>query len=427
MREINLELIPLYDSPLGVVAMLMVYLFIAFGVSTSRLRPALKWLLWGGLAARVVGVLLRDGIKADAIRYYKLAGSHALHFAQFDFSPFWDSTQWWGGRDWMGSNIIPYPAGFIMVFLGQNIMAVFFAYALIAFVGLLCYVRAFENSLPRASSTGYMAWICLFPSLWFWPSSIGKEALMTFGLGVATLAYLRYDGRTRWALLVAGLSVVFVIRPQVVAVFAMAMVLSTFLDFKRWTPLRILQGAALLGIGFAMMWYSLRFAVEMDGVGTVEDYVATNANNSTQGGSEVGAASMSPVGVFVSILNVLFRPFLWEAHNVTAAFAAIEVSMMWGIIFVRRRQIAAMFRVWRNHLALRFAIPFTALYVIALGMNLGNLGIIARQRVLVFPLFFLIVEAGTMAVAAETRRRSAIPPAPPRFPMRGAGTRPVPT
>ena len=38
-----------------------------------------------------------------------------------------------------------------------------------------------------------------------------------------------------------------------------------------------------------------------------------------QGGSQVAAVSLSPLGVPVVFANVWMRPFFWEAHNLTAA------------------------------------------------------------------------------------------------------------
>ncbi len=91
---------------------------------------------------------------------------------------------------------------------------------------------------------------------------------------------------------------------------------------------------------------------------------------------------------------MLFRPFPWEAHNLQALIAAGEIVIIWGLIWYRRRELAAALAMWRQHRMLRFAIPFVCLYVVGLGMNLSNLGLVARQRVLVYPFLFLIVEAG---------------------------------
>ena len=110
------------------------------------------------------------------------------------------------------------------------------------------------------------------------------------------------------------------------------------------------------------------------------------------------------------MVNVLFRPFIWEAHNVTALVSALEVMLIWGLVWRRRSRLRGALSMWRRHRMLRFAIPFVLLYVVALGMNLSNLGLVARQRVLVFPLLFLVVEAGSAfrpVRRAGARRKTA--------------------
>ena len=115
-----------------------------------------------------------------------------------------------------------------------------------------------------------------------------------------------------------------------------------------------------------------------------------------QGGSAVSAVEVGPAGIPFALMNTLFRPFLWEAHNVASLFSALELTFMWGLLWFRRREFRAVLKVWRQHRVLRFALVFVLLYVIALGMSVTNLGLMARQRTLIFPLFFLLFEAGTM-------------------------------
>ncbi len=63
-------------------------------------------------------------------------------------------------------------------------------------------------------------------------------------------------------------------------------------------------------------------------------------------------------------------------------------------------------RTWRSHALLRIAVPFILVYTASLGLMVVNLGIIARQRIFLFPFLFLLLEA-----APEQRVR-------PRRPVR---------
>ena len=392
---------------LGISLILAVMLLVGLVVSLTRWPRTAKLILYAALVLRVIGSLMREAIATDAAVYFKWGVRYAEYFRRFDLSPIFDPTLW-RGYEWVGSNFIGYPTGFIVALIGPTRVGTFFVFALIALIGVGAYAFAFRRSFPHANYLGYWAWVFLFPSLWFWPSSIGKECIITLGFGLATLGFAGRGGRTNWPMMILGLLVVFVIRPQLVAVFTLAVVLAHWLNFRDWSPGRLLQGSALLIVGLAGIWFAMaNTRAGGADLESLEEYVDENVSRSSQGGSEIESVSLSPANVPVVIMNVLFRPFIWEAHNVTSLFAALELTLMWAIIWFRRRKLLHVFQIWRRHRMLRFAIPFVFLYVVALGFNLTNLGLIARQRTLVFPLLFMIVEAGNIFQTEPEVARSA--------------------
>ena len=157
----------------------------------------------------------------------------------------------------------------------------------------------------------------------------------------------------------AGLALVFCIRPQVVAVFLFAVTLGYWLHFNTWSPGKVLQGAAILAVGLAGIWFTMAATLggEVD-VESIEGYVDTNAGGNATAVVRLRAWSASPTGIPIAVMNVLFRPFLWEAHNMAALISALEVLLIWGLVWFRRRELRAALRVWRKDRMLRFAIPF---------------------------------------------------------------------
>jgi hypothetical protein len=160
----------------------------------------------------------------------------------------------------------------------------------------------------------------------------------------------------------------------------------------------------MAAVGLIVIWYAM---LQTDAGGLnpsdIEALVQYNAAQAAQGGSAIGTTGVSLLAVPYAIVNVLFRPFIWEAHNAAAAFSALELLAMWILIWLRRHQLGFVLRVWRRHRVLRFAVPFLVFYVAALGMNLANLGIIARQRSLIFPVLFMVFEAGSVRYANRQR------------------------
>jgi len=392
------------SSPFGLILMLAVLLLIGVVVSLTRLPERVKLLLYAALGLRIVGAVGREAIATDANVYFRWGIQYAEYFSRLDFSPIWDDALW-RGSEWLGTNMIGYPTGLFITLLGPTRFGVFLGFALLGLAGVVAYAVAFRRAFPRASYLHYWAWLFLFPSIWFWPSSIGKEAIMMLGLGIATLGYVGKGRRENWPLLMLGLGVVFLIRPQVAAVFVFAIVLAHWLSFKDWSPGKLVQGSVIVAVGLAGIWFAMTNTaaggLELE---SIEGYVEENAANLERGGSGIESVEVGPAGIPVAMMNVLLRPFLWEAHNLASLISALELTFMWGLLWFRRRQFRAMLKVWRQHRVLRFAVVFVLFYVIALGMNVTNLGLMARQRTLVFPLFFLLFEAGSMYVTRRARQ-----------------------
>ncbi len=399
---------------LGLVLMLAVMFVMAVAISHTRWPKQVKLLLYVAVGLRVVGAVARSALAADSILYYRWGLRYAEYFSRFDFSPITDSAFWRNGA-LLGTNIVGYPAGFFIALIGPSWFGTFLGFALLGLVGVVAYAVAFRRAFPQASYLHYWAWLFLFPSIWFWPSSIGKEAIMMLGLGLATLGFVGKGRHENWTVMVAGLAVVFLIRPQVAAVFVFAVVLAHWLNFRDWSPGKLLQGTALVVVGLVGIWFAMvnTKAGGLD-IESVEGYVEYNAGQLNQGGSAIGQVDVGPAGIPIAMMNVLFRPFLWEAHNVASLFSALELTFMWGMLWFRRREFRAMLKTWRSHRVLRFALVFVLFYVIALGMNVANLGLMARQRTLIFPLFFLLFEAGTMYAPQRRPGRPRRVAAPPR-------------
>jgi hypothetical protein len=105
----------------------------------------------------------------------------------------------------------------------------------------------------------------------------------------------------------------------------------------------------------------------------------------------------------MAMINVLTRPWPWEARNATSLLAALELLMFWGILWYRRKNLKRALANWRSDPLLRIAVPFIVIYSVSLGLLVVNLGIIARQRVFLFPFLFLFIEA----MPAIARKRAA--------------------
>jgi hypothetical protein len=118
---------------------------------------------------------------------------------------------------------------------------------------------------------------------------------------------------------------------------------------------------------------------------------------------------VSLAGIPLALVNIMLRPFLFEAHNFMALLTALEITAFWMIVWVRRKTFVYAIRNWRHDRLLRVAIPFVLFYSIALGMAVNNMGLIARQRIFIFPFLFLLIEAVPRVQRAVSRAPVSAP------------------
>ena len=76
--------------------------------------------------------------------------------------------------------------GYVLAITGQSKFAAFFIFSWLAFWGCLLFVRGAKRAFPQMDHKRYLHLVLFWPSLLFWPSSVGKDAVMVFFLGVVT-------------------------------------------------------------------------------------------------------------------------------------------------------------------------------------------------------------------------------------------------
>jgi hypothetical protein len=161
---------------------------------------------------------------------------------------------------------------------------------------------------------------------------------------------------------------------------------------KQWTLPRLAQACVLAAAGFAVVVLaSQAMGVRLTSLQALEVYLDRRASVSAIGGSAIEATGGTLAGLLVAPVNVLLRPFPWEARGVAGALAAAEIIILWTLFFVYRRNVVAFNRRYRHNRLLWFSVFFILAYVLLAGLALSNIGIIARQRVHVFPFLFIFL------------------------------------
>jgi hypothetical protein len=409
-----------YDE-LVFIALSLLVVILAAAVA-RRVAPWLPaQLLVAAVVLRVVGSTARHEVifrfyngLGDAVRYFEEGLVISGWIRSFQLNPL-SPGFWFSGTRWWGTQFLIKTSGVVVTFLGPSLRGEFLVYALASFGGLFAIAVAIRRTQPRPEShLRFAAWLWLWPSLWFWPASVGKEAILMLAIGLATLGYTGDGKGIRWLTFLAGVGLAFCLRPHVAAVIAFSALVAYWLGtWERVTVRRIFETVAALALTIvALMGMREQLGLADADLEGMREFVQYRAAQTLQGGSNIGAPTLGPAALPVAFINVWMRPFPWDVHNATSAFAAIEILAFWGLAWHRRRAVRLALARWRQHRLLRFGLPMVVVYTVMIGITFGNLGIIARQRVLVLPFMILLL------AAAPDPRAEAVPrrPAPMRRP-----------
>lgn len=317
-------------------------------------------------------------------------------------------------RSLPGTGVVDIVAGLAYALVTPSALAGFFVFSLVAFIGQVYFVKTL-SVIFKPPDIRFPAYLMLFtPSIIYWPSPVGKDALLLGCLGVATYFFVRLTANPHargpalgYVLGVLGVSA---LRPQIALAILAASIL-IFVIRAMWTSFR---SQMTRGTRKALLRMSLLFAgavsvavvqfqastalggVDLESVQSFIEYRETVAfpGGSSFPGQPVSSPQELPMGLF----TVLFRPLPHEAHNLAALIASIEGVgigiLMFAVVSRSRPQQKYLYPV----------VLGGALVVVCLSIPLSfidNFGALVRQRAQVLP--FLWLSVGALAAGRSGR------------------------
>lgn len=356
-----------------------------------------RFLMAAAVLKVIVGSVLRYasaqafyGALTDAARYDNAGAELAPFFRRGVFEDLGAIS---------GTRFIEVVSGAVQAVIGDTRMGTFLVFSFFGFVGMVLLYVAFCQALPEGNRRFFRLLLFLTPTIWYWPSSIGKEAIVLLCLGAAVLGAVQlFAGHAR-GLLLGGLGAwgMTIIRPHMTLVL-LAGLLVALPPLDRRTSGRgvgrfLLPLAVVVALPLVVGQVEKFFSIDSLNADSAESVRVTVERQTGQGGSAFSVPdTQSPWGLVVGVVTVVSRPFPWEADGVTTALSAVEIAAL-TLLFLRRAlpNPTALVRSLRHRLprlaagyALAFCVVFAAV---------GNFGILVRQRSLLLPMLFVILAA----------------------------------
>ncbi len=361
-------------------------------VSRRFLMAALAVFVAGSFVRYQIIQIFYNGV-SDAKAYFDNGMALAPAFRHFDFTnlipPFTDTAA------------LNYASGFLYTVLPPSLLAGFVAFAGLAFIGCWHFYRAFRVAFPDGNHKLYGLLIFFLPSFWYWTTSLGKDAPVVMGLGIATYGFALAYRKLSWkgiALIVLGLLPVVLIRAPIAAALAVAGSMAYAFRPTRSHSAHVQALSyvvvlpALAFFGFLLIGKAQEFVGATEGVTiaeTISEQQTRLADQSRTGSNFLAPNPLTVSGFPVAVATSIFRPLPFEAKGLLPVAQSMEGVALLALFTWKFRESWRGVRSWRQNAMVILVV--VAVLILSLELAaLANFGLLARQRTQLLPFLLML-------------------------------------
>jgi hypothetical protein len=348
-----------------------------------------------GLMLRVLATFYRFTHASDGGVYTIKGAELAQSFRHLNFDVDTGATfPGTGGMRWI--------AGVVATLTNTSAFAEFLVFTWLGFIGCYLLYRAFVTAMPNGDHRRYALLIFLWPTMVFWPSSLGKDTwmLLTLGIGAVGAARVLVRKPGGYTLLTVGMLLGSIVRPHIVLMellaFGFALLVGRRAEARAgtMTPGSVAKVAGmvvLVVVGAVLVNRTGDLLKSNDISANVDSALSTNVDRTQQGGSAFTPSNpKQPVGYAIAAVTILVRPFPFEAHAIDQLGVSIEGLFLVVLACCSWRRLVTIPRRLRSDPYVTMAIVYILMFIFALG-TVANFGILSRQRCQVMPFVFVLL------------------------------------
>lgn len=327
---------------------------------------------WHLLFCAIYLVYLSSNV-GDAFHYYNASFSSEVSFS-------------------FGTKGVIFFTSILTQIFGLSFLGCFLLYQFIGFLGLLFLDASLRiATFKKSSNVKLLAnLIVLLPSVSFWSSAIGKDAISFMAVGMALWASLSLNKRI--VTMVFAILLMLIVRPHMAGVLVMGLAASFV--FQKGIPLiyRLLLGF----ISFSVVAVLVPFALNYAGVGEnvnaeqLEQYINKRESYNTEGG---GGIDLSSMNLPMKLFTYMFRPLPFEAHSIASFMASLDnIVLLYlfivGSYYLIKTRLTPELKLHNRVFMWYYSLGAWCI----LAMTSANLGIAVRQKWMIAPmLIFLLI------------------------------------
>lgn len=249
-----------------------------------------------------------------------------------------------------------------------------------SFVGLLGWYFLLKV-IYAATKSVWHKWyyILLLPQFHYWTCALGKDSLIFWGICMVVYSWYFHKSFLHYCL---PFIVIGYIRSPILMLLVISYSVSFFLKSKTSVFVKgLVAGGLFVGVIALMPAVEKRLGIsDIRSVDSLQKYIEVQEGYNQEGG---GAVNLQGANIVVKIFSYIFRPLFFDVRNVLQLEASFE-NLVWVCMFIFiLKHFKKKYLLWCPTLA------FLLMWV-AQGSILNNLGIAMRQKMMFFPMFYLL-------------------------------------
>ncbi|SDR70077.1 hypothetical protein [Gramella sp. MAR_2010_147] len=256
-------------------------------------------------------------------------------------------------------------------------------------LGFLFFKENIKEGVRVFKKVDLLTLILFFPNMHFWSASIGKGALIFFGLMLFAYSFSRPRDR-KLGLIISSL-IVFVIRPHMFLLLCMGGGYGLYFG-KNLIPKRvkIFGGIAIL-VGLVLLQDKILAVVNLgDSNDLISDFLKFSSNRSESLSSATSGVNMAGYSFPEKIFTFWFRPLFLDAPGFLGIIVSIE-NFIYLCLFGKIFRLNFI-KFWKKAPSqVKSCFMIFVLTSFAMTFIMSNLGIMIRQKTMIMYFMFFVI------------------------------------
>lgn len=291
-----------------------------------------------------------------------------------------------------GTRFIDFAAYPFINYLGFSYEMMMVLFAWLGYWGFIYFYIFFKENLQYKHyfhGVDLVSLIIFLPNMHYWTASLGKGAIIFWGLGLATYALSRL-GKRIFAMIV-GLLIVYHVRPHIFLFMCVGIVIGLVLGRQKvpvYQKLLVLGGGL---VAMALLYKEVLAFANLDAENLLESFDQFQNHRSVELAKSNSGIDISGYPRILKLLTFWFRPLFFDAPGPIGIIVSFE-NLLYLILAGKLIHASVLRFLVKGSALVKVCIIVFLATSFALSGTLSNLGIIIRQKsmVMYFLLFIIL-------------------------------------